>query len=191
MVVLLLDGVLLADAGVVGVLGDGDRAVVLHALHAIAGAQSRAQVLEADPVAGRDGERPHQAQSQRQAAARVTDDPLPPRLVRVLPELDEQPRDRRRLPAGLRQPVLAELDPSDRRRRHAGNDDRDDADPEKTSASSREGGNLSIAAAGPGLIEPTPGAGQERNPSVIRYMAVLDRAGTPGYGFVCTTINRL
>ena len=140
-VVLLLDGVLLADAGVVGVLGDGDGTVVFHALHAIAGAQSRPQLLEAGALAGRDGKRPHQAQSQRQAAARITDDPFPARLVGVLPELDEQSRDRRRLSARLREPILPELDACRGRRGHPGSNDRDDAEHEN-SPSLRDRGSV-------------------------------------------------
>ena len=47
-VVLVLDRALLADAGVVGALEEGYRAVVLDAQHALAGAQPGPQILERD-----------------------------------------------------------------------------------------------------------------------------------------------
>ena len=81
-VVLLFDRVLLADAGVVGVLGDADRGVVFDAQHAVAAAQPGPEIFEADPLSGADRERPDQTQPQSKPAAGAADDLLPARLAR-------------------------------------------------------------------------------------------------------------
>jgi hypothetical protein len=109
-VVLLLDRVLLAEAGVVGVLGDGDRSVIFDALHTVAAAQPGAQVFETHSRAGPDCERTDQSQPARGAAAGVADDPIATRVARAAAELHEQTRHRRLLPARLCQAILAERD---------------------------------------------------------------------------------
>ncbi len=113
---LLFDRVLLADARVVGVLGDADRRVVFDAQDAVAAAQPGPEILEADPLSGADRERPDETQPQSKPAAGAADDLLPARLVGVGAELHEQAADRGRLPAGLRKPVLAESDRAGGRR---------------------------------------------------------------------------